>query len=386
MAALPDAADRPRARRLRAAPRRAASSRACPRTWPSGWRCCPPAYMLLGIVETADRDDRRPDRGRPRALRARRAARPADCWSRRILALPRDDRWQTMARAALRDDLHAVHAQLTAQVLAATEPDQPVPARVAELGGGATPWWCEPGGADAGGDLRRRAAPTWPGSRWGCGSSGRSSRPPARWGSSGRRQGQHEVAVALAALAHLAADRVREPPGQPEPQPRPSRVRAVAGLEDVRAPVRLDTGPSSSTCSSTLRSPAVTCTRTVARRVPQRVLQQRVQRRDDHRQRRRDGRPVAGVGSTSRSTPGREGACSRTWSSTSRGRQSCSSACAERATASMVPIEASSGPSPPGSRSGTPRGRRRGLARAGRAAPRCGSPTAGCGARGRPRR
>ena len=35
----------------------------------------------------------------------------------RIVALPRDDRWQTMARAALRDDLHAVHAALTAQVL-----------------------------------------------------------------------------------------------------------------------------------------------------------------------------------------------------------------------------------------------------------------------------
>ena len=36
----------------------------------------------------------------------------------RIVELPRDDRWQTMARAALRDDLHAVHASLTAQVLA----------------------------------------------------------------------------------------------------------------------------------------------------------------------------------------------------------------------------------------------------------------------------
>ncbi len=35
----------------------------------------------------------------------------------RIVELPRDDRWQTMARAALRDDLHAVHAQLTAEVL-----------------------------------------------------------------------------------------------------------------------------------------------------------------------------------------------------------------------------------------------------------------------------
>jgi glutamate dehydrogenase len=39
----------------------------------------------------------------------------------RIIGLPRTDRWQTMARAALRDDLHAVHARLTAQVLAATD-------------------------------------------------------------------------------------------------------------------------------------------------------------------------------------------------------------------------------------------------------------------------
>ena len=34
-----------------------------------------------------------------------------------IIALPRDDRWQTMARAALRDDLHSAHAALTAEVL-----------------------------------------------------------------------------------------------------------------------------------------------------------------------------------------------------------------------------------------------------------------------------
>jgi glutamate dehydrogenase len=42
----------------------------------------------------------------------------------RILALPRDDRWQTMARAALRDDLHAVHAQLTAAELAGKPPPE----------------------------------------------------------------------------------------------------------------------------------------------------------------------------------------------------------------------------------------------------------------------
>ena len=37
-----------------------------------------------------------------------------------------------MARAALRDDLHTVHAQLTAQVLATTEADQPAPVRIAD--------------------------------------------------------------------------------------------------------------------------------------------------------------------------------------------------------------------------------------------------------------
>jgi glutamate dehydrogenase len=39
-------------------------------------------------------------------------------WLReRILRLPRNDRWQTLARAALRDDLYAVRAALTAEVL-----------------------------------------------------------------------------------------------------------------------------------------------------------------------------------------------------------------------------------------------------------------------------
>ena len=36
-----------------------------------------------------------------------------------------------MARAALRDDVYAVHAQLTAQVLRATGDDEPAPARIA---------------------------------------------------------------------------------------------------------------------------------------------------------------------------------------------------------------------------------------------------------------
>ena len=39
-------------------------------------------------------------------------------WLRdRIVALPRDDRWGALARAALRDDLYSLHRDLTAEVL-----------------------------------------------------------------------------------------------------------------------------------------------------------------------------------------------------------------------------------------------------------------------------
>jgi glutamate dehydrogenase len=89
----------------------------------------PPAYAALNIVETAKRDE----------VDALEVARVHFALGERlglsgltdrILALPREDRWQSMARAALRDDLHAVHAQLTAQVLADTDADQPAPARI----------------------------------------------------------------------------------------------------------------------------------------------------------------------------------------------------------------------------------------------------------------
>jgi glutamate dehydrogenase len=43
----------------------------------------------------------------------------------RITALPRDDRWNTMARAALRDDLYSAHAALAADVLQVTGPGRP---------------------------------------------------------------------------------------------------------------------------------------------------------------------------------------------------------------------------------------------------------------------
>jgi glutamate dehydrogenase len=45
-------------------------------------------------------------------------------WLRdRILALPRDDRWRALSRAALRDDLYGLHRELTAEVLRSVPPD-----------------------------------------------------------------------------------------------------------------------------------------------------------------------------------------------------------------------------------------------------------------------
>jgi glutamate dehydrogenase len=87
----------------------------------------PSAYSVLGIVDTARRDGVEPlEVARVHVAVGERLG--IGALAQRILALPRDDRWQTMARAALRDDLHTVHAQITAQVLAHTdagdEPDQ----------------------------------------------------------------------------------------------------------------------------------------------------------------------------------------------------------------------------------------------------------------------
>lgn len=84
---------------------------------------CPPAYMILGVVETANRDDRDPmEVARMHFEVGERLG--LSLLVSRILALPREDRWQTMARAALRDDLHGVHAQLVAQELAGDVPPE----------------------------------------------------------------------------------------------------------------------------------------------------------------------------------------------------------------------------------------------------------------------
>ncbi|WP_433700001.1 NAD-glutamate dehydrogenase [Nocardiopsis sp. CA-288880] len=75
-----------------------------------------PAYSTLDLVEIARRT------GRPVAKVAELYFALADrlnisWWRERIIDLPRDDRWATMARSALRDDLYAAHADLTGRVL-----------------------------------------------------------------------------------------------------------------------------------------------------------------------------------------------------------------------------------------------------------------------------
>jgi glutamate dehydrogenase len=90
----------------------------------------PPAYMLLGIIEIANGENLDPEQvARLHFALGERLGLPALVG--RILALPRKDRWQTMARAALRDDLHSVHAQLTRKVLLETSSEDSIPARVA---------------------------------------------------------------------------------------------------------------------------------------------------------------------------------------------------------------------------------------------------------------
>ncbi len=83
-----------------------------------------PAYSAFDIVEIAQR------RGRPVEETAEvyfdladrlEIARLRD----RITALPRDDRWNTMARNALRDDLYSAHAALAADVLTIADEGSP---------------------------------------------------------------------------------------------------------------------------------------------------------------------------------------------------------------------------------------------------------------------
>jgi glutamate dehydrogenase len=96
-----------------------------------------PAFMLLGVVEIAQRDGLDPrDVARVHFALGERLGLPR--LLQRIVALPREDKWQTMARAAIRDDLHGVHAELTAQVLRTTPAEESAPARIAAWEDGET--------------------------------------------------------------------------------------------------------------------------------------------------------------------------------------------------------------------------------------------------------
>ncbi len=128
----------------------------------------PPAYMVLGIVETAKRDDLDAlEVARVHFALGERLGLPA--LVSRILALPRSDRWQTMARASLRDDLHGVHSTLTAQVLSDTSSES------RSRCGSRTGRTRTRSSSGVPRPPSRRSAPTtmptWPGSRWGSESS-----------------------------------------------------------------------------------------------------------------------------------------------------------------------------------------------------------------------
>ncbi|MEO3786563.1 NAD-glutamate dehydrogenase [Actinocorallia sp. B10E7] len=84
-----------------------------------------PAYSTLDIVEIAHEADR-PIKEVTEVYFELAHQLQLSRLRDRVTALPRDDRWRSMARGALRDDLYAAHAELTLDVLRKTgtaEPD-----------------------------------------------------------------------------------------------------------------------------------------------------------------------------------------------------------------------------------------------------------------------
>ncbi|MGH3320615.1 MAG: NAD-glutamate dehydrogenase [Streptosporangiaceae bacterium] len=80
-----------------------------------------PAYSAMDIVETARVSGRPCEEVAEVYFDLAESLKIAPLRDR-VVALPRDDRWQAMARSALRDDLYAAHAALTRDVLAVSEP------------------------------------------------------------------------------------------------------------------------------------------------------------------------------------------------------------------------------------------------------------------------
>ena len=83
-----------------------------------------PAYSAFDVVEVAATTGR--DTGQTAEVYFDLADRLQIARLRdQIVLLPRDDRWNTMARGALRDDLYAAHAALARDVLMVTGPGTP---------------------------------------------------------------------------------------------------------------------------------------------------------------------------------------------------------------------------------------------------------------------
>ena len=100
----------------------------------------PFAYSALELVEIAKRDDVDPIvAAQVHAELSERLG--LSQFAEKIYALPREDRWQTMARASLRDDFYAVQAALTAQVLSTHRSRGRGHARGCRPGRPTTPSW-----------------------------------------------------------------------------------------------------------------------------------------------------------------------------------------------------------------------------------------------------
>jgi glutamate dehydrogenase len=77
---------------------------------------------VFDVIEVADATERPPEA--VTATYFALGARVALTWLRdRILELPRANRWQALARAALRDDLYSLQRELTQEVLEVASPD-----------------------------------------------------------------------------------------------------------------------------------------------------------------------------------------------------------------------------------------------------------------------
>ena len=134
--------------------RRRASTRGVPEDLARRVAVLEPAYMLLGIVETAAcAEELAPeDVARVHFALGERLGLPV--LLQRIVALPREDKWQTMARAALRDDLHGVHTAAHRPGAARAPRRRPARRPGSRPGRTATrSWW--PGRRDPRADLRR---------------------------------------------------------------------------------------------------------------------------------------------------------------------------------------------------------------------------------------